>query len=217
MVAVAPFVAVDAVAFGGIRATVPRGLRIRHRAAAPPTAAEKVRAEKDKGGGGALHLAFCRWIVGCGVGGRPPGGRLVFAPEPTMADVERETGTAADVHYNEQGLVPAIVQDAHSGEVMMFAWMNAAALQHTLETGKATFYSRSRKKMWVKGESSGHVQRVQELRVDCDQDCVLLRVEPAGPACHVGYPTCFYRAYESDGESLRFVQEKAFDPGEVYK
>ncbi|MEX0741308.1 MAG: phosphoribosyl-AMP cyclohydrolase [Phycisphaeraceae bacterium] len=134
-----------------------------------------------------------------------------------MGDPQRETGTVPDIRYNDQGLVPAIVQDAKSGDIMMLAWMNEAALGHTLETGKATFYSRSRQKMWVKGESSGHVQRVVEVRLDCDQDAVLLRVEPAGPACHVGYPSCFYRAYEADGESLKFVQEKAFDPESVYK
>lgn len=134
-----------------------------------------------------------------------------------MADPERETGTLPDIRYNAEGLVPAIVQDATSGEIMMLAWMNEAALAHTISTGKATFYSRSRQKMWVKGESSGHVQRVVEIRVDCDQDTVLLRVQPAGPACHVGYPTCFYRAYEADGQSLKFVADKAFDPDKVYQ
>lgn len=133
-----------------------------------------------------------------------------------MGDALLETGTRPEVKFNEQGLVPAIVQDAVSGAVLMMAWMNDAALRHTLETGKATFYSRSRGKMWVKGESSGHVQRVVEARVDCDQDTVLLRVKSEGPACHVGYQTCFYRAF-GGGDRFNFVEEKAFDPDAVYR
>ena len=133
-----------------------------------------------------------------------------------MGDALLETGTQPRVKFNEQGLVPAIVQDMDTGTVLMMAWMNDEALRHTLETKKATFYSRSRGKMWVKGESSGHVQRVVETRVDCDQDTVLLRVRSEGPACHVGYQTCFYRAFEGTGR-LGFVEEKVFDPVAVYK
>lgn len=130
---------------------------------------------------------------------------------------ETETGTKLAVKFNADGLVPAIVQDAHSGAVLMLAWMNAEAIAHTLATGKATFYSRSRKKMWVKGESSGHVQKVVELRIDCDQDTLLVRVEPAGPACHAGYPTCFYRSLTAPGsDPLKFVEQRAFDPDKVY-
>ncbi len=132
-----------------------------------------------------------------------------------MSGKERETGTAVDFNFNAEGLVPAIVQDAASGDVLMMAWMNDQAIRHTLETGKATFYSRSRGKMWVKGESSGHTQKVVELRVDCDQDTILMRVESAGPACHVGYQSCFYRALKSPSE-LKFVQEPVFDPDKVY-
>ena len=133
-----------------------------------------------------------------------------------MSKADLETGDQLQVQFNDQGLVPAIVQEADAGQVLMVAWMNAEALQHTIETGKATFYSRSRGKMWVKGESSGHVMHVRELRVDCDQDVVLLRVDPAGPACHVGYPTCFYRAHDAKAGKLRLVEEKAFDPDQVY-
>lgn len=133
-----------------------------------------------------------------------------------MSDKQRETGTELDVRFNERGLAPAIVQDAESGAVMMMAWMNRRAFEQTLATGKATFYSRSRDLIWVKGESSGHVQHVEEMRVDCDQDVILLRVRAAGPACHVGYATCFYRAVAEDGKTLRFVQERSFDPDEVY-
>jgi len=133
-----------------------------------------------------------------------------------MIDANLETGAQPRVKFNEQGLVPAIVQDADSGQVLMMAWMNDAALRHTLETGKATFYSRSRGKMWVKGESSGHVQRIVEARIDCDQDTILLRVKPQGPACHAGYHTCFYRSFQTP-QSLGFVEERVFDPGTVYK
>ncbi len=133
-----------------------------------------------------------------------------------MSAKECEVGMQLDVKFNEDGLVPAIVQDAATGDVLMMAWMNDAAIKHTMECGNATFYSRSRKKMWVKGESSGHTQKVIDLRVDCDQDTVLMRVESAGPACHVGYQTCFYRALES-ADSLKFVEERVFDPADVYK
>jgi len=133
-----------------------------------------------------------------------------------MADSLLETGTRPAVKFNEHGLVPAIVQDADSGAVLMMAWMNDAALRHTIETRKATFYSRSRGKMWVKGETSGHVQHVVEARLDCDQDTLLLRVRSAGPACHAGYQTCFYRAFTGPQE-LSFVEPQVFDPRTVYK
>ncbi len=130
---------------------------------------------------------------------------------------ERETGDTLDVKFNDQGLVPAIVQDHASGDVLMVAWMNAQALAQTVRTAKATFFSRSRGKMWVKGESSGHVMHVVQTRVDCDQDVVLVRVKPAGAACHVGYQTCFYRAIEdADAGRLKFVEQRVFDPDEVY-
>ncbi|MFP4144235.1 MAG: phosphoribosyl-AMP cyclohydrolase [Phycisphaeraceae bacterium] len=132
-----------------------------------------------------------------------------------MASPDRETGTTLDVKYNEQGLVPAIVQNIDTGQVLMMGWMNEAALTQTLASRKATFYSRSRNKMWVKGESSGHIQEVVDARVDCDQDTVLLRCKSHGPACHVGYDTCFYRAADEHG-NLRFAEERRFDPDEVY-
>jgi phosphoribosyl-AMP cyclohydrolase / phosphoribosyl-ATP pyrophosphohydrolase len=108
--------------------------------------------------------------------------------------------------WNEQGLVPAIVQDARTGEVLMMAWMNAEAWRLTQETGEAHFWSRSRQKLWHKGETSGNVQRVVEIRLDCDADTVLLRVEPAGPACHTGERSCFYTIVgdrKSEGGSQR--------------
>jgi len=133
-----------------------------------------------------------------------------------MASLELETGNALMIQYNDAGLVPAIVQDRNTGTILMVAWMNEQAVANTIETGKATFYSRSRKQMWVKGESSGHVMHVHDLRVDCDQDVVLLKVEPAGPACHVGYDSCFYRSYDNEVGELKIVEERSFDPEKVY-
>ena len=95
--------------------------------------------------------------------------------------------------WNEQGLAPTIVQDARTGVVLMLAWMNAEAWQLTQETGEAHFWSRSRQSLWHKGETSGNVQHVVEIRLDCDTDAILLRVDPAGPACHTGEHSCFYR------------------------
>ena len=133
-----------------------------------------------------------------------------------MGDAARETTDKLDIKYDSQGLVPAIVQDIDTGEVLMMAWMNEAALKQTLELKKATFYSRSRDKMWIKGESSGHVQEVVETRVDCDQDLVLLKCKSHGPCCHVGYNSCFYRTADADG-TLTVVEDKVFDPDKVYK
>lgn len=95
--------------------------------------------------------------------------------------------------YNSDGLIPAIVQDADSQEVLMMAWMNEAAIRRTMESGFATYWSRSRQSFWVKGETSGHLQRVESLSVDCDQDTILLRVHQTGAACHENYRSCFFR------------------------
>lgn len=114
------------------------------------------------------------------------------------------------------GLLPAVVQDAETGEVLMLAYMNAEAYRRTLETGKAWFYSRSRNRYWMKGESSGNVQEVREVRVDCDADAVLLKVRQiGGAACHTGHRSCFYRRVEKND----WVTEGTplFDPAEVYK
>ena len=114
------------------------------------------------------------------------------------------------------GLVAAIAQDADTGEVLMIAWMNPEALQETLTTGRAVYYSRSRKKLWRKGEESGHVQEVREVFVDCDADAVLLKVKQiGGAACHEGYKSCFFRKVE--GKQLKVIAEKVFDPKAVYK
>ena len=121
-----------------------------------------------------------------------------------MSDPEDlETGTAFTPRFNADGLIPAIAQDARTGEVLMLAWMNAEALRVTLATGAATYWSRSRQALWVKGETSGHTQRVVEMRIDCDQDTILLRVEQTGPACHTGAKDCFYRVVGKDGALRR--------------
>ena len=113
------------------------------------------------------------------------------------------------------GLVPAIIQDAETGKVLMLAYMNQIAWEKTLETGKAWFYSRSRDKQWMKGEESGNVQVVKEIFVDCDDDTVLLKVEQVGTAaCHKGYVSCFFRKL---GGELEVIEEKVFDPEKVYK
>lgn len=100
----------------------------------------------------------------------------------------------ATLKYDEKGLIPAIAQDDQTGEVLMMAWMNAQAVTRTLETGKVTYWSRSRQAFWVKGESSGHVQELIDFRVDCDRDCLLVRVKQTGPACHTNRRSCFYTA-----------------------
>ena len=106
----------------------------------------------------------------------------------------------ATLVYNEAGLIPAIAQDAASGEVLMMAWMNAEAVAKTLETGRVTYWSRSRVAFWVKGESSGHVQELVALRVDCDRDCLLVAVNQTGPACHTNRRSCFYTEVQDGAE-----------------
>ena len=132
-----------------------------------------------------------------------------------------EEGEQLAPKFDADGLIPVVAADAHTGRPLMFAWMNAEALRRTIETREAHYYSRSRKKLWKKGEESGHVQHVEQLLVDCDQDALVMRVDTRGAAaCHVGYQSCFYREVtlgpDSQGQ-LGFVdQEKAFDPNKVY-
>lgn len=141
-----------------------------------------------------------------------------FAARGSHAEIEQ--GTALAPKFDADGLIPAIAADAADGTVLMMAWMNAAALAATIETGEAHYWSRSRREMWRKGGTSGHVQRVREVRLDCDQDAVLLLVEQEGPgACHVGYRACFYRRVVPDGAggvALETVEPRAYDPGAVY-
>ena len=114
------------------------------------------------------------------------------------------------------GLVPAIAQDADTGEVLMLAWMNREAYEETLRTGRACYFSRSRNKLWRKGEESGHVQEVKGVFLDCDADTILLKVhQVGGAACHEGYRSCFFRRLEGGG--VRVVGERVFDPAQVYR
>jgi phosphoribosyl-AMP cyclohydrolase len=143
-----------------------------------------------------------------------------FAPRSSTTEVEE--GLAFAPKFDAAGLITAVVTDAKSGDVLMVAHMNAEALRKTIESGEAWYYSRSRKALWKKGESSGHVQRVVELRVDCDQDALWLKVAQEGPgACHTGRRSCFYRAVplgQKGSVKLEFRDgERTFDPGKVYK
>ena len=122
-----------------------------------------------------------------------------------------------EIDFTKQGgLVPAVVQDHATGEVLMLGFMNAEALRETYQTGEVTFYSRSRRKLWRKGEVSGHRLRLRDIRVDCDADALLLNVEATGPGvCHEGYRSCFFRRLEPDGKAA-VIAARAFDPSAVY-
>jgi phosphoribosyl-AMP cyclohydrolase len=147
----------------------------------------------------------------------------VFPARTSTANIE--LGTTLQPKFGPDGLLPCITTDHLTNEVLMFAFMNAEALAQTIRTKKATYWSRSRNKLWTKGEESGNVQLVTELRVDCDQDVVLLKVENVGgAACHNGYKSCFYRklgdAANADDPSslqLEFAARRIFDPATVYK
>jgi phosphoribosyl-AMP cyclohydrolase len=121
-----------------------------------------------------------------------------FAKADAMTD--QPEFDPAGLKYDANGLIPCIAQEAGTGEVLMMAWMNAAAVVRTLETGRVTYWSRSRGAFWVKGESSGHVQELVELRIDCDRDCLLALVRQTGPACHTNRRSCFYTAVRDGGE-----------------
>ena len=133
------------------------------------------------------------------------------------ANKDIEEGLGFEPKFDKQGLIPVVVVEAVSNEVLMVANMNEQALRETLTSGKGTYYSRSRGKLWVKGEQSGHVQKVVEMLVDCDQDCLLLKVQVQGGQCHVGYRSCFYRHVKpGTTEKLEFVAKPVFDPKQVY-
>jgi len=114
----------------------------------------------------------------------------------------------ATLNYNDQGLIPAIAQDHVSGEVLMMAWMNAEAVARTLETGRVTYWSRSRQSFWIKGETSGHTQALKDFRVDCDRDCLLVLIEQVGPACHTNRRSCFYTSVQN-GEEVELMAPMA--------
>lgn len=150
---------------------------------------------------------------------------FAFPARTTSAEIE--LGAILQPKFGPDGLIPCITQDATTGEVLMFAFMNAASLAHTLATGRAAYWSRSRNKLWVKGEESGNLQLVKEVFTDCDQDVLLLKVEQTGAApaaCHNGYKSCFYRklaagakAGEAASLKLEFSARRLFDPATVYK
>lgn len=122
-----------------------------------------------------------------------------------------------DFKFNADGLIPAIVQRASDGRVLMMAWMNSLSIEKTVETGLMHYWSRSRQKLWLKGESSGHTQRVLRWFKDCDADTLLFEVEQEGGACHTGFESCFFQALGKEGELLPIQEEKAFDPEQAYR
>ena len=142
-----------------------------------------------------------------------------FPPSGTSADLEE--ATALTPKFDADGFVTCVATDAATGEVLMVAHMNAEALAKTIASGEAWYFSRSRRALWQKGETSGHTQRVVEMRIDCDQDAVWLKVEQAGGACHTGRRSCFYRAVplgQTGGAvKLEFRAERVFDPKTVYR
>ena len=120
--------------------------------------------------------------------------------------------------FDADGLIPAVAQDAHTGQVLMTAFMDRQALDLTIQTSCATYFSRSRNKLWKKGEQSGHFQKVEQILIDCDQDCLILKVTVDAGQCHAGYQSCFYRALKKGSdEELEFIAPKTFDPKKVYR
>ncbi len=127
-------------------------------------------------------------------------------------------GLLDEVKFNEQGLILAIAQDAETNDVLMAAWMNRESLELTLKSKQATYWSRSRNKLWLKGEESGNIQEVKNIYIDCDADVILMRVyQRGGAACHTGHRSCFYREILDEGATVRECSEKVFDPATVYK
>src|SRR5579859_1369834 len=118
--------------------------------------------------------------------------------------------------FNADGLIPAIVQEQSTGRVLMMAWMNRASLESTLATGRTHFWSRSRQKFWMKGETSGHVQVVKDIAFDCDGDTLLIQVEQTGAACHEGYKSCFFRSVETDGQGFKVTEPQMEKPEVIY-
>ncbi len=128
-----------------------------------------------------------------------------------------EEGTGFEPKFDEKGLITAIAQDAGTGEILMVAYMNREALHLTIDTGYATYFSRSRNELWKKGQQSGHVQKVEQILVDCDQDCLILKVRVDAGQCHVGYRSCFYRELSTERpKELKFIARKAYDPKSAY-
>jgi phosphoribosyl-AMP cyclohydrolase len=121
-----------------------------------------------------------------------------------------------NLKFDANGLIPAIIQEQKTGRVLMMAWMNRASLEKTIATGKTHFWSRSRQKFWMKGETSGHVQTVKDIAFDCDGDVLLIQVGQTGAACHEGYQSCFFRSVEKDGKSVRLTEAQLETPEQIY-
>ncbi len=135
-----------------------------------------------------------------------------------MAAKPIEEGLEFIPKFDDDGLIRVIAQDADSGQVLMAAYMNRQALDLTIQTGYAVYFSRSRQKLWKKGEQSGHFQKVRQILVDCDQDCILLKVTVEAGQCHVGYQSCFYRALKKgSSKMLEFIAKKVYNPQKTYK
>ena len=133
-------------------------------------------------------------------------------------DKNIEEGLNFTPRFDSAGLITAIAQDADTGQILMVAYMNKEALDITIKTGIATYYSRSRAKLWKKGEQSGHIQKVKQILTDCDQDCLILKVSVDQGQCHTGYQSCFYRALKKDSDTqLEKIAEKTYDPKQAYK
>ncbi|ERG90152.1 MAG: phosphoribosyl-AMP cyclohydrolase [Haloquadratum walsbyi J07HQW1] len=143
---------------------------------------------------------------------RPQSSDIDSMPDDAVTGSESNHDAEIEITFNSDGLVPAIAQDVDSGEVLMLAYVSPMALERTRETGHAHYYSRSREELWKKGETSGHIQRIREIRADCDADTILYLVEQTGGACHTGHQSCFYRTL--DGTE---VTERVFDPETVYE
>jgi phosphoribosyl-AMP cyclohydrolase len=125
-------------------------------------------------------------------------------------------GLIDQLKFDADGLLPAIVQEAGTGRVLMMAWMNRASLEKTLATGNTVFWSRSRQKFWMKGERSGHLQRVRQIAFDCDGDTLLIQVDQTGAACHEGYRSCFFRSASLDGQTLTVTEPRLETPEQIY-
>ncbi len=135
-----------------------------------------------------------------------------------MAARQIEESLEFSPQFDKNGLIPVIAQDVKTGQVLMVAYMNKEALDLTIKTGYATYFSRSRKKLWKKGEQSGHFQKVQQILVDCDQDCLVLKVAVDAGQCHAGYQSCFYRALKKNsGKQLEFIAEKGYNSQKTHK
>jgi phosphoribosyl-AMP cyclohydrolase len=133
----------------------------------------------------------------------------------TKQDIEE--GSEFIPKFDDNGLITAIAQDSRTGQILMVAYMNRQALETTIQTGFGTYFSRSRHKLWKKGEESGHVQKVEQILVDCDQDCLILKVRVDAGQCHVGYRSCFYRALKKNTDKkLEFIGDRAYDPKKIY-